>query len=108
MVVLSAFYKTPEHPAEFDAHYNDIHTPLIKKIPGLQKLEVLRFSRMLTPATSMLAEQPYLQCNMYFADKEAFKTAMASDENKTAGNDLMSFAGPLVSMCVAQHDNIEL
>ncbi|MBS1904541.1 MAG: EthD family reductase [Bacteroidetes bacterium] len=108
MVVLTALYKTPENPTEFDAHYNDVHTPLVKKIPGLKKLEVLKFSKMLTPATALLAEQPYLQCNMYFADMDAFKAAMASDENKAAGKDLMSFAAPLVSMCVAKHDDIAL
>ncbi len=100
MIVLSALYKTPENPAEFDAHYNEVHTPLVKNIPGLKKLEVVRYSKMLTPATPMLAEQPYLQCNMYFENMDAFKAAMASEENKAAGKDLMGFAGKLVSMCV--------
>ena len=108
MVILTALYKTPSDPAAFDAHYNDIHTPLIKKIPGLRKLEVIRYGRMLTPPTSTLAEQPYLQCNMYFDDKDAFKTAMASPENAAAGKDLMSFAGPLVSMCTGTMENISL
>ncbi len=108
MVVLSAIYKTPEDSAAFDAHYNDVHSPLIKKIPGLRKLEVTKFSKMLTPPTSTLAEQPYLQCNMYFDDMDGFKSAMASDENKAAGKDLMGFAGPLVSMCVGKVDAITL
>ncbi|HYM20216.1 MAG TPA: EthD family reductase [Candidatus Kapabacteria bacterium] len=108
MVVLTALYKTPGDAAAFDTHYNDVHTPLIKKIPGLRKLEVIRYGKMLTPATAMLAEQPYLQCNMYFDNKDAFKAAMASEENKAAGADLMSFAGTLVSMCTGNADNIEL
>ncbi len=108
MVVLSALYKTPENTAEFDAHYNDVHTPLVKKIPGLKKLEVMKFSKMITPATPMLAEQPYMQCNMYFENMDAFKAAMSSDENKAAGKDLMSFAGGLVSMCIGTHDALPL
>jgi uncharacterized protein (TIGR02118 family) len=108
MVVLTALYKTPENPTEFDAHYYDVHTPLIKQIPGLAKLEVIKFSKMLTPATSLLAEQPYMQCNMYFADKDAFKAAMSSPENAAAGKDLMSFAGPLVSMCIGVYDALPL
>ncbi len=108
MVVLSAIYKTPEDSATFDAHYNDVHTPLVKKVPGLRKLEVTKFSKMLTPPTSTLAEQPYLQCNMYFDDMDAFKSAMASEENKAAGKDLIGFAGPLVSMCVGKVDAIAL
>ncbi len=108
MVVLTALYKTPEDTQAFDDHYNNTHTPLVKKIPGLKKLEVTRFSKMLTPGNATLAEQPYLQCNMYFEDMDAFKAAMASEENKAAGKDLMGFAGPLVSMCVGKVDLIAL
>lgn len=108
MIVLTALFKTPENVGEFDSHYNDVHAPLMKKVPGLLKMEVTKYSKMLTPANSMLGEQPYLQCNMYFADKDSFKAAMSSDENKAAGADLMSFAAPLVSMCVGSYDEIPL
>jgi hypothetical protein len=35
---------------------------------------------------------------MYFQDKESFDAAMASEENRVAGKDLMSFARPYVTM----------
>jgi uncharacterized protein (TIGR02118 family) len=35
---------------------------------------------------------------MHFPDRDTFKTAMASEENKAAGKDVMSFAGTLVTM----------
>lgn len=108
MVVLTALFKTPEDSEAFDAHYNDVHSPLIKKVPGLLRLEVTKYSKMLTPTNSMLGEIPYMQCNMYFADKDSFKVAMASEENKTAGADLMSFAAPLVSMCVGSYNELPL
>lgn len=105
MVVLSAIYKTPEDTAAFDEHYQNVHTPLVKKVPGLKNMEVIRFSKMITPPTSAVSEQPYMQCNMYFDTMDTFKAAMASDENKAAGKDLMSFAGPLVTMCIGEVKN---
>lgn len=102
MVVLSAIFSKPEDTQAFDEHYSNVHAPLMSKVPGLLRMEVLRYSKMITPPTATVAEQPYLQCNMYFESKDTFKTAMASDENKAAGKDLMSFAGPLVTMCIGE------
>ncbi len=108
MITLIALYKKPEDTVTFDNHYNNVHTPLVKKVPGLRKMEVIRFSKMLTPANTLITEQPYMQCTMYFDTMESFKTAMASDENKAAGKDLMSFAGPLVSMSIGSVEDIIL
>ena len=108
MITLTALYKKPEDTASFDEHYNDVHTPLVKKVPGLRKMEVTRFSKMLTPANALIAEQPYMQCTMYFDTMDSFKAAMASEENKAAGKDLMSFAGPLVSMSIGSVEDISL
>ena len=108
MITLTALYKKPEDTATFDEHYNNVHTPLIKKVPGLRKMEVTRFSKMLTPANALIAEQPYMQCTMYFENMDSFKAAMASEENKAAGKDLMGFAGPLVSMSIGSVEDISL
>jgi len=108
MVTLTALFKKPEDIAAFDDHYTNVHAPLMAKVPGLRKMVVTRFSKMLTPANSLISDQPYLQCTMYFDDKDAFKAAMASEENKAAGSDLMSFAGPLVSMFIGTEENIPL
>ncbi len=108
MVTLTALFKTPEDALGFEEHYINVHTPLMKKVPGLKKMEVTRFTKMLTPPTSTLGEQPYLQCTMYFDDKDSFKAAMASEENIAAGKDLMSFAAPLVSMCIGSVETVTL
>ncbi len=108
MVTLTALYKKPEDTSAFDEHYENVHTPLIRKVPGLRKMEITRFSKMLTPANALISEQPYLQCTMYFDDKNAFKAAMASEENIAAGKDLMSFAGSLVTMCIGAAEDISL
>ncbi|MEP7235994.1 MAG: EthD family reductase [Ignavibacteriota bacterium] len=108
MITLTAIFKKPEDAAAFDAHYENVHAPLMKKVPGMRKMEVTRFSKMLTPANALLSEQPYMQCTMYFDDKDAFKAAMATEENKAAGTDLMNFAGPLVSMVIGSVEDISL
>jgi uncharacterized protein (TIGR02118 family) len=108
MVTLTALFKKPEDTTAFEDHYVNIHAPLMAKVPGLRKMEVTRFSKMLTPANALITDQPYLQCTMYFDDKDSFKAAMATEENKAAGKDLMSFAGPLVSMFIGTQENISL
>lgn len=93
MYKLVAFFTKPENVEEFDKHYDEVHAPLMKSVPGLQKLVVSRNTR------AFAGESPYyLIAEMHFADKDAFKAAMGSEENKAAGKDVMSFAGDLVTM----------
>src|SRR5438105_7714036 len=108
MVTLTALYNKPENSAEFEEHYQNIHTPLIQKVPGLKKMQITRYSKMLTQPNALLSDQPYMECIMYFDDMDSFKAAMASEENKAAGKDLISFASQLVSMCIGTVEDIPL
>jgi len=99
MYKLIAFFTRPENVEEFDRHYDEVHAPLMRKVPGLQKMLVSRNLRAFT------GDAPYyLIAEMHFADKDAFKAAMGSEENKAAGKDVMSFAGNLVTMVHGQFD----
>lgn len=93
MIKLVALFKRPEDVAEFDAHYADVHAPLMLKVPGLSRMEVTR-------NLSAFRGEPeyYLIAEMYFENKESFDAAMASEENRVAGKDLMSFARDYVTM----------
>ena len=42
---LIALYAHPENPEEFDENYFNDHIPLIKKVPGLQDLKIVKHSR---------------------------------------------------------------
>lgn len=108
MYTLTAIYKVPEDKEGFDAHYNENHTPLVKQMEGLRKLEVTRFKKMLTPPTSTIGEQPYLMCTMYFDDKDALNKGMSSAGGTAAAKDLMGFAGQLVSMIVGETNEVAL
>ena len=97
MVKLIALFKTPENTQEFDAHYNDIHTPLVKKMPGLRKLEVARIT-----GAPIGEPKHYLIAEMYFDSQDALNAALASPEGKATGRDVMSFAANIVSMFFAE------
>jgi uncharacterized protein (TIGR02118 family) len=93
MIKLVALFKRPEDTDTFDEHYEQVHAPLMQKVPGLVRMEVTR-------NTQGFRGEPeyYLVAEMYFQDKESFDAAMASEENRVAGKDLMSFARPYVTM----------
>jgi uncharacterized protein (TIGR02118 family) len=96
MVKLIALYKKPADVDAFEAHYANVHLPLIEKIPGLRRTELSRITG------APRGEAPfYLMYEMYFDDVEAYNQAMQSDENKAAGKDLMSFARDIVTLMIA-------
>ena len=96
MVKLVALYKKPADVAAFEKHYQEIHTPLAKKMPGLRKLEVCRF-------TGAPGGEPkfYMMAELYFDTKDAMLSALGSPEGKAAAKDVMSFAGDLIHMMFA-------
>jgi uncharacterized protein (TIGR02118 family) len=96
MYKLIAIYRQPEDTQAFDEHYFNSHRPLMAAVPGYERMEVSRTTR------GMMGEAPYLIFEMWFSDKEALKTALKSPENAAAGNDLMGFAGDLVSVFTAE------
>ncbi len=100
MVKLIALYRKPADAETFDRAYFDTHVPLVRKIPGLQRVEI---SRM----TGAPRGEPdfYLICEMYFPDRATLDRAMASPENQEAGKNLMGFARGLVSFMYA--DEVE-
>lgn len=96
MYKLVAIYRVPEDTEAFDKHYFDVHSPLMEAVPGYDRIEVSRVTR------SMLGDKYHLMFEMWFSDKDAFKAALRSKENRAAGKDLMGFAGDLVSVFTAK------
>lgn len=96
MIVLNAVYQKPEDEAAFKEHYKNVHMPLMAKTPGLLKTDVEYISSVFIGD----ADDYYMIARMYFENKDSFKTAMNSDENRAAGKDLMGFAKGRVSLYV--------
>lgn len=97
MVKLVALYRMPADPATFDRHYTDTHLPLIRRMPGLRRVEAWK----ITGAPGGPAPY-YLVGEMYFDDQDALRTALRSSEGRAAGEDLQTFAAGLVTMMYAQ------
>tara|TARA_Y100000294_G_C8270168_1_gene222486 strand:- start:111 stop:422 length:312 start_codon:yes stop_codon:yes gene_type:complete len=101
MYKLIATYKIPEDAEAFNKHYEEVHTPLVKKVPGVKEIRMNRVfaAPMGKPTLHLVAE-------VVFSDKETFNNAMKSPENMACGKDVMGFAGSLVSVHFAQEEVI--
>jgi len=98
MIKLFALYKRPEDVEAFLDHYETVHIPLVRKIPGLKNAVVNRVT-----GSPMGGEPAYFQiAELQFTDKTAFEAAMASPEFRAAGKDVTSFAGDLVTLLIAE------
>ena len=96
MVKLVAIYDKPDDEQAFWDHYEQVHAPLTRGLPGLQALELLRVT-----ADAFGGEAPYcLIATMTFADEAAFKAAMRSEENAALVADVGSFADGLTTILV--------
>jgi len=93
MAKLIVVYRIPRDPAEFDRYYAQVHTPLVKKIPGLRRLEVTRLTGAPSGASDL-----YLIAELYFDNTAAREAALTSNEGKAAEADLPKFAEGIVSV----------
>lgn len=101
MVKMTALYKKPANPQQFDEHYKTIHIPLVAKIPGLRRCELSKI------VGAPGGESPYyLMAELYFDDMNALKFAMSSKEGKAAGKDVGRFAGDIVQMMFCEIQEI--
>ncbi len=96
MVKLIALYKKPSDVEAFEKHYQEIHAPLVKKLPGLKRLEI---SHM----TGSPGGEPkfYMMAELYFDNQDAMFAALNSEEGKAAAKDVMGFAAGIIHMMFA-------
>jgi uncharacterized protein (TIGR02118 family) len=97
MTKLIALYRKPADLAEFDKHYFEVHTPLVKKYPGLRRLEITRVT-----GAPIGEAKFHLMCEMYFDNKNAMDAAMASPQGKAVVKDLLSFAADVVTVFIGE------
>jgi uncharacterized protein (TIGR02118 family) len=88
MFQLTVLYGQPHEPAGFDRHYQEIHVPLAKKIPGMQGYTIFK-PALLDPQ----GQSPYyLIADLYFESAEALQAGLQSPEGQAAAADLPGFA----------------
>jgi len=71
--------------------------PLAEKMPGLIKMEVSKVIGAPGGESDL-----HLIAEMYFESKDALLEALSSPEGRAAGKDLRGFAGPIISMHIAE------
>ena len=99
MVKLVTLYENIDDSRSFDQHYQTVHIPLLKKYPGLRRLETTRITGA-TPGETRFSRMTEL----YFDSQDAMDTALASPEGKAVTRDLMTFAGDLAMVFFGEID----
>lgn len=96
MARLIALFSPPDDPAAFDAHYREVHAPIVRRYPNLRDL------RLTTPQG--VGGRPaafHLLAEMSFDSRADLDAALASDAGRESGRDLRNFAGAGVSLFIA-------
>jgi uncharacterized protein (TIGR02118 family) len=93
---LIALFSPPDDPAAFDAHYRDVHAPIVRRYPNLRSLRLTR------PDGVGGRPAPFhLLAEMSFDSRADLDVALASDAGRESGRDLRNFAGAGVSLFIA-------
>ncbi|MEJ7833993.1 MAG: EthD family reductase [Nocardioides sp.] len=81
-------YAVPDDPEAFDAHYRDVHVPLVAPIPGLRRFTTSR-------PRGLGGAAPYFVAELWFDDGDALKAALRSPEMAAAGADAEGLGVPM-------------
>ena len=93
---LIALYNVPDDPDAFDAHYRDVHEPLIAAYPNIRDI------RLTKPVGVGGRPAPYhLMAEMVFDTAGQLEEALQSEAGAASAKDLRNFAGAGVSLFVA-------
>ncbi len=101
-VSLLALYRRPEGGDEaletFQRRYDQEHTPLMQRVPGLRTMHLAHVSRALTESDLVMT------CEMVFDDAAALDAALASPEMRAAGRNIREIAPGLLTLVVVEPD----
>ena len=93
---LIVLYNTPDDADAFDAHYRDVHTPIVARYPNLRDM------RLMKPAGVAGREAPFhLMAEMVFDSEADLDEALASEAGAESARDLRNFAGAGATMFIA-------
>lgn len=99
-VTLLVLYTRPDDPEAFEAHYRDVHVPLVRTLGGLQS-----FSAGRIVAAPDGGELPYYRtASLVFADQAAFDAALGSPQGQATAADFGQIAPPGSRLLVVAQD----
>jgi uncharacterized protein (TIGR02118 family) len=93
---LVVLYKTPEDTDAFDAHYRDVHMPIVSRYPNLRDVRLSQLAGVGGRETAY-----YLMAEMVFDSAADLDDAMSSEPGAASARDLRNFAGAGVTMFIA-------
>jgi uncharacterized protein (TIGR02118 family) len=96
---LIALYHEPADRVAFDAHYRDVHTPIVRRYPGLRELRLSR-----TDGVGGTTPNIYLMAEMVFDSRADADAALASEPGRESGRDLRNFAGAGLTLFITDDD----
>jgi uncharacterized protein (TIGR02118 family) len=96
MVRLIVLYNQPDHPEAFDAHYRDVHTPIVERYPKLRSLRVTKLD-----GAGGRPAPFYLMAEMMFDSYQDLTDAVGSAPSAESARDLRNFAQAGVTVFVA-------
>jgi len=96
---LIVLYRQPEDPAAFDAHYRDVHTPIVRQYPNMRGLKVSK-------ADGVAGRTPdyYLVSEMAFDSRADLDAALASEPGMESGRDLRNFAAAGATLLIVDDE----
>ena len=100
MVRLIALYNQPDDPAAFDAHYRDVHAPIVARYPNLVEMRLTKADGVGGRPAAF-----YLMAEMRFTSRAELDEALASDAGRESAQDLRNFAQAGVTLFVADDAN---
>ncbi|MEO1999607.1 MAG: EthD family reductase [Planctomycetaceae bacterium] len=88
MIRLLVLYGQPDDPEAFDRHYQEVHIPIAKRMPGLKKWTIGKVQG--TPD----GQKPpyYYVADLYMETREDFDTLLSSPEGLAAVEDVPNYA----------------
>lgn len=102
MPTLTVLYNTPADPVAFDEYYRTVHAALVKKVPGLRRLEVST-----GPVMNLQGTSPYhMVAHLHFDTMAELKAAVVTAEGQEAAADLANFATAGVTLLVYDSETL--
>ena len=89
MYQFTVLYHTPDDATAFDKHYDDIHAPALKHVPGLLRFTASRPG----PDTDGNPPAFHVVAVLDFESQDAFTAYLASPTGQAAVADFPNFAG---------------
>ncbi|AWH94044.1 EthD family reductase [Dietzia lutea] len=97
MAVLTVLYGQPTDPGAFRRHYEEIHVPLAKALPGATDVSYTLH------VDTLAGEAVFASFHATFPTREALDAALASPEGQAAQADVANFADGGATILV-EHD----